>query len=148
MRNLLILASLVALSACGEPTPAANATASAETIDENSLALPTPSAPQSHNYTEASKGVYYYVGEVSENAKAQGVAAGHVSGFKFYGTTDDDQYILGIVDDDGRTIGKAFCNDPCVIVRPSIGPKFGAEGTIIGAAFQDAISGQLEKVKP
>lgn len=124
-----------------------NSIEAAETIDENTLALPSQPAPQIHNYTEASKGIYYYVGDVSENAKAQGIAAGHVSGFKFYGMTDDDEYILGIVDDHGKTIGKAFCHDPCMIVRPSVGPKFGAEGTIIGAAFQDAIAGQLEKVK-
>lgn len=147
MRNRLILASLVALSACDTPTPAANAAADTSLISEAVSDAPIPPAPQGHNYTEEAKGVYYYVGEVSENAKAQGVAAGHVSGFKFYGTTDDDQYILGIVDDDGRTIGKAYCNDPCVIVRPSIGSKFGAEATIIGAAFRDAIAGQLKKVK-
>ncbi|MDY7525486.1 hypothetical protein [Sphingomonas sp. 10B4] len=125
-----------------------NSIDAAETIDGNTLALTTPPAAQSHNYTEESKGIYYYVGAVSENAKAQGVAAGQVSGFKFYGTTDDDQYILGLVDDNGRTVGKAFCNDPCVIVRPTIGEKFGAKDTIIGAAFQDAITGQMKKYKP
>lgn len=128
--TLLILASCSSEPSKTDPAPA---------VTES----PTP---PSHNYSEETKGVYYYVAGVSENDKAAGKSAGEVLGFKFLGQNEDGEFIIAAIDDGGKEAGRAFCSKPCRIIRYSTGQKVGySEDSVIGAVFSDVLSGQLRE---
>ena len=142
MRRLLICVLFIALGAC-EPSTSDNSAAS----NGVAAAEATPAKP-THNYSELQNGVYYYITGVSDNDKAAGKAAADVVGVKYLGQNNGGEYTLALISDDSSVVGKAYCRNPCVIVRTSSGQKFGAEGTVISEAFADAIAGELDKAKP
>jgi len=112
---------------------------------ENTVTEPSVDLP-AHNYSQEEKGVYYYVTAVSDNDKANGKGAGDALGFKYLGTNDNGEYVVASVEDDGEMSGKAFCRNPCTIVRFSSGQKIGySPDSVIGAVFADVFAGQLKE---
>lgn len=142
MRLILMAAICSAAAACSPNAPNGSSTPAAS---ETTIA--TPEEP-SHHWSEEKGGIYYYVTAVSDNDKANGQGAGDVVGYKFLGTNDDGEYTLGTTNLQGGTVMKAYCSKPCKIVRFSNGERMGyEEATVIGAAFADALSGQMKQTK-
>lgn len=113
----------------------------------------TPSAPTvpvvpPHNYGFKEGGVYGYISAVSENDRKAGKAVGDVVLYKYGGRTGG-KYILFHISDSGAIISRDECTNPCVAIK-SFSPG-GMEripynaGSIVGAAFDDAIAGYLTK---
>lgn len=150
---LLLTWALAILSGCGqkaddpaevvlpayvEPTPEPTATFAP-------VAYPT-SAVRSHNYDEVEDSTYYYIAAVSEEERKQGKGAGSVSGFRYLGRNSDGNHILAAVSDSGAVSRYSRCPNKCVVIHFSDGDRTAYNtGSIIGAAFEDAIRGRLKR---
>ena len=98
-----------------------------------------------HNYVEREGGAYYYVTAVSEEDKKKGVGTGAVIGFRFSGISKDGIYYLEQLSDNGRNVSSYSCSKPCVIIKQQSGGRIAFNpDSVIGSAFVDALSGQLE----
>lgn len=142
-KSLITLAAFsVSLSSCGEKAPSPSASSEAEAKDLAATSNAT-SAP-THNYDDEEAGTYFYVAAVSEEDRKKGKVAGDVVGFQYIGKNDKNQNMIRSISEDGSTISKAYCSDPCRIIRYSDGERvaFNPE-SIIGAAFQDVMNGFL-----
>lgn len=107
---------------------------------------PIPTPAPSPNWDEAEESTYYYIASVSEEDRAKGQAAGDVLAFRYLGTNGQSEHILARVANDGSIYHRAFCKDPCKIVRYEDGRRIAFErGSVIGAAFEDALAGRLEQ---
>lgn len=105
------------------------------------------------NYTEEENGTYFYIAAVSDEDRKKGVAAGEVIGYRYLGLNDKQQHTLQLVSDSSDATMKAYCSDPCAIIKFENGDRISFNpSSIIGAAFQDAINGHLlpfkEQPKP
>lgn len=147
------LASILMVGGCGEKAddpPEVVLPAYAEPAPEPSatfapVAYPT-SVVRSHNYDEAEETTYYYIAAVSEEERKQGKGAGSVSGFRYLGRNSDGNHILAAVSDSGVVSRYARCPDKCVVIHFSDGDRMAYNnGSIIGAAFEDAIRGRLRR---
>lgn len=145
MRQRLVIAAACAimLASCGRSETASPPAAAATDDKMPTSALPAP-APM-HNFVEEERGTYYYVAAVSEEDQKKGKATGDVVGYRYLGKNDKGQHVLVSVADNGRVITKAYCSEPCAIIRYGDGQRIAYNpGSIIGAAFQDAINGSLK----
>lgn len=115
------------------------------TPTEAPSAPPTPMVPPrpAHNY-DAKEGVFYsYVAAISEEERKAGQGAGSVLTYAYLGK-QDGKHVLVRVTADGRPLETAYCGNPCRVITFTDGRQYGfTEGSIIGAAFADAIAGKL-----
>jgi hypothetical protein len=105
-----------------------------------------PIAPQrpAHNYDAMDGVLYSYIAAVSEDERKEGVAAGDAYTFAYLGKREG-KHVLVRVTADGRPLEEAYCGTPCRVITYANGRQLGFnEGSIIGAAFADAIAGRLE----
>ena len=98
-----------------------------------------------HNYAEEEDGVYFYVSAVSEEDRKKGKAVGDVYGYRYLGKNDEGQHVIASVTNNGQIIFKAYCSEPCKIIKYGDGDRSAfSPNSIIGSAFQDAINGALK----
>lgn len=143
-RRLVIVAGCtIMLVSCGQ-----NKTASPPIGEATDTELPTADLPApvpTHNFVEEERGTYYYVTAVSEEDQKKGKAVGDVLGYRYLGKNDKGQHVLASVADNGRVITKAYCSEPCTIIKYGDGERIAYNpDSIIGSAFQDAINGSLK----
>ena len=115
--------------------------------DATVKAAPSKPAPR---YDEREGDTYFYIGDVSEEERKQGKALGSIVGFRSLGMTDD-AHRLAAVSDSGSVIRRYECPAECKIIksRDSTGVERLPydQNSIIGAAFADAIGGNLQVAK-
>lgn len=148
-RHALLIIAL-GLAGCGSATPTTNVdTTRAETPAAPAHAtMATAPAPvqASPNYDEHDGSLYRYIAAVSDEDKAKGVAAGSVSTFRYLGK-QGGKYVLESVGDDGSTLARNECAEPCRILVRHYGSSVSRlaydPSSVIGAAFEDAIAGRL-----
>lgn len=144
-RGLLLLASLSAISACGD--------SNTDTTTGTSVEGPTPasvplSARQNPRYDSVEGDVYLYIGDISEQDRADGKALGSVVSYRYFGVNSDGLHELGTLADDGTLLHKSQCADRCVIIKGRRGERLPFNpNSVIGAAFEDAINGHLKVSK-
>ncbi|MGN6621201.1 MAG: hypothetical protein ACTHKR_09095 [Sphingomonas sp.] len=114
-------------------------------LDNANLSTPAvPTLPQ-HNYADRQGDTYYYVSAVSDEEQKQGRAIGDAFGYQFLGQNAQGEYILASVDQDGSIRFRARCKMDCRIIDTSYGSEIPySPSSIIGAAFQDALAGNLQ----
>lgn len=140
-------ASLVMVLAMGGCDASERAPGAAQAI--TSEASPTASlAPPPPRYDEEDGGVYYYVSAVSEEDQKKGKAVGAPLGFRYLGKNDKGEHVLASLANDGTTLFKSYCSDPCKVIRRGNERIGFVSESIIGAAFEDAINGHLKPAKP
>ena len=131
----------VILPASVEPTPKPAATVAP-------TAFPT-SAVRSHNYDEVEDRTYYYIAAVSEEDRKRGKAAGSVFGYRYIGRNADGEHVLALVTGSGAVSQYSRCPNKCVVINTSDGDRIAyTNASIVGAAFEDAIGGQLKRWVP
>lgn len=121
------------------------------TSDEETIAAPAapivPTKP-AKNYTEEENGTYFYIAAISDEDRKKGVAAGEVLGYRYLGLNDKQQHTLQLVPATGDATLKAYCSEPCAIIKFENGDRISFNpSSVIGAAFQDAINGHLMPFK-
>lgn len=157
MSRYLIVGMSALLAACGgateetpifpeqEYTPAPVVIASPErnTTDEAYV----PRKP-SHYYDDRDGVFYSYIAAVSEEERKSGKRAGNVVTYAYLGV-QDGRHVLARVTPNGSELGRSFCRSPCRVITHWDGSQVGYdEGSIIGAAFADAINGEMEIAMP
>jgi len=104
-----------------------------------------------HYYDEHEGDRYLYVGAVSEDDKKSGRAVGNVVEYRYVGIRDG-MTTLERVTDSGQVLGLLQCTSPCRVMKVTNGYSVDRmpydTASIAGAAMSDAITGQLEPVKP
>lgn len=108
--------------------------------------IPTPTVPArpSHYYDAKDGALYSYIAAISEDERKAGKGAGDVLTYAYLGKRDG-KHVLVRVTADGRPLEEAYCGAPCRVITFGDGRQFGfTEGSVIGAAFADAIAGRLE----
>lgn len=123
------------------PLPAVYGT---PTAAPSQIAAPVMPARPSHNY-DAKEGVLYsYIAAISEDERKAGKGAGVALTYAYLGK-QNGKHTLVRVTADGRPIDTAYCGTPCRVITLSDGSQIGfTEGSVIGAAFADAMAGRLE----
>lgn len=113
---------------------------------------PPPAPPPEPNFDFVEDGTYGYIAGISEEDRKRGKAAGNVYLFRYVGT-HDGKHRLEHVTSDGAIVAVSECSKPCVGIR--IYHNGSSErlafnpGSVIGAAFDDALSGRLKRfVRP
>ena len=153
MRTLVTLL-LACLCGCGETENNAYPFNPVETSEQSTAEYElsgstTPNAPAapvrpSHNYDAKDGLSYSYIGALSENDIKAGRAAGDVFTFVYLGERGD-KHVLARVLSTGRVLGEIYCTNPCRIISYPDGSQIAFnEGSVIGAAFADAIAGRLQ----
>lgn len=105
---------------------------------------PAPLPQPLHNYDQREGPIYSYIAAISEDDQKAGKAAGDVISFAYLGKRGA-KHVLARVNPDGSVLGEVYCNEPCKIISYPNGNQLAFnEGSIIGAAFADAIAGRLE----
>ena len=137
-RLCCVAAAFSILGACDDtPTATLN-------VEENMITTETPPSP---NYSEREGDVYMYVAAVSDEDQKKGKKAGDVVLFRYLGKKGD-VHRLENVDDAGRRLAVSECASECKVIK-EVNAYGGVErlgfdsGSIIGAAFEDAIAGRL-----
>ena len=135
--------------AAGDPIE--NGAAALKDMGSNMTADVPPASPTPY-YSSREGEKYYYVSKVSENDKKAGIGVGSVSIFRFLGH-HGSKYELADIEDNGTVNHIDTCSNPCTIIRETA-PNGGhaeltpfEQGTIIGAAFSDAINGFMRPSK-
>lgn len=104
-------------------------------------------APPSHRYEYREGEFYSYLGAISDEERKRGVAVPSVVRFRYSGFWGG-AYHLQTIGDGDQIIGYSECRKPCVVIKQT-GPdgsvrRVGySDSSIIGAAFDDAIGGNL-----
>jgi len=125
----------------GQPAP----DPSVAPMNAETPAIAPSYATQVARFDEEDHGTYYYIADISEENRKKGKAVGDVIGFRYLGKNDQGEHVLLQVTDDGSPIGKAYCTDPCKIIRTGSRRMGFSADSIIGAAFEDAINGHLKE---
>lgn len=112
---------------------------------------PAPLPIVKPNYDFAEDGAYGYISAVSEEDRRKGIAVGDVSLFRYLGKSEG-LHRLQHVNDAGLVTGNYECASACVAIKAyrndgSMQRVPYNPGSIIGAAFADAIAGRL-KARP
>jgi hypothetical protein len=110
--------------------------------------VPAP-APPSHRYDFKDGDLYGYLGAISENDRKQGVATPSVVRFRYTGFWNGTHHLL-LIGDSGSVLEAAECAVPCVAINETdyngqVHRVGYSQDSIIGAAFEDAIDGQLRR---
>lgn len=103
----------------------------------------TPPPPPPPLFDLEENGTYFYVAAVSEEDKKKGKAAGEVLGFRYLGTNAKGEHVVVQIFEDGSLGDKAYCADPCKIIKDGRRRVGFNINSIIGAVFHDAMSGNL-----
>lgn len=111
-----------------------------------------PVAPvKTHNYDFREGDVYGYFAAITEEEQKKGKGAPDVIMFRYKGFWNSANH-LEQVDGAGRIISLSECSDPCAAIKMY---RYGnvervaySTNSIIGAAFEDAMSGRLANAKP
>lgn len=144
MRVSTITVLAIALASCGDGNSKIpiNAQTDAVATDASSRSKPAP------NYAQEENGVYYYIAGLSEEDRKKGQAAGDVLGYKYYGKNAEGEHVIAnVLSAKGKEteILRSSCTDPCVIIKHPDGTRIAYNPeSVIGAAFQDAIHGNLK----
>jgi hypothetical protein len=110
----------------------------------SSIAAPTVPVRPPHNYDAKEGALYSYIAAISEDERKAGKGAGDVLTYAYLGK-QNGKHTLVRVTADGRPIETAYCGTPCRVITLQDGRQYGfTEGSVIGAAFADAIAGRLE----
>ncbi|HEV2596441.1 MAG TPA: hypothetical protein VGU01_14715 [Sphingomicrobium sp.] len=145
----LVCASLV--TGCSPNSSGSNNTMN---VDENLTttdmnATTSTAVIPTHRYDFKEGLTYGYISAVSEEDRKKGKGAGDVSMYIYHGN-QDGLYKLTSVDANGRETGRYECTNPCVAIKADYGGVLNriaySPDTVIGAAFEDAMTGQLEPV--
>ena len=117
---------------------------SAPTVAPSPIAIPIMPARPSHNYEAKEGALYSYIAAISEDERKAGKGADDALTYAYLGK-QNGKYTLVRVTADGRPIETAYCGAPCKVITFSDGRQYGfTEGSVIGAAFADAMAGRLE----
>lgn len=156
MTRAPVILFALALYGCGSPTQepdpvrlnsyeTADLSAAGEAvIPTTAYEAPKPVIP-SHYYDERDGVLYSYIAAVSDEDRKTGKAAGDVITFAYLGE-EEGRHTLVQVRPDGSIASRATCKKPCRVITRADGSQVGYnEGSIIGAAFADALSGKLER---
>lgn len=151
IRTRVCWAFMLSLLAVGCDSPAPRVS---DNMSEGVPSTQQPSAPvtasapaDEHNYAEREGDTYLYVSAVTEEDQRKGRAVGDVVGFKYLGQKAGRHTLLG-VGEDGEPLNEADCADPCRIITRRVAGRSSRTpfeaGSIIGAAFEDALAGRLK----
>jgi hypothetical protein len=148
-----VVGAIVLLIAFGEylarPTPSSASAAAANSADDTSNTAmaanaafdPATARPQ-HNWISHDNGEYGYTVAISDEAQKNGQAAEDVVMVRYLGFKND---LYTLVLDNGSV---ATCSAYCTVIAINNGYSFQHvaynPSSVIGAAFEDAIDGQLE----
>lgn len=140
--------SMAAASCNSSAPPAADDILNAAPVAQAPSAPVAASAPaNTHNYAEKEGDTYLYVAAVTEEDQKKGRAVGDVVAFKYLGQKAGRHTLLGI-GEDGEPLSKADCAVPCRIITRRFAGRASRTpfepGSVIGAAFEDALAGRLE----
>lgn len=139
----IVAACAIMLVSCGKSENASPPIAAATDTKIPTADIPAP--VPAHNFVEEEGGTYYYVTAVSEDDQKKGKAVGDVLGFRYLGKNEKGQHVLASVAEDGRVMSKAYCSEPCAIIKYGDGERIAYNpNSVIGSAFQDAINGLLK----
>lgn len=106
---------------------------------------PASSIASTPNFDDRDGDTYFYIAEVSEEERMRGRAVGNVHSFQFLGRNSEGEYVLASLHGNGAIAYRAKCRRPCRIIDTSYGQKIAySPESIIGAAFQDAMRGDLQ----
>lgn len=142
-RLVIVAACAIMLTSCEQDKTASPPFAVATDTELPTADLPAPVPP--HNFVEEERGTYYYVTAVSEEDQKKGKVVGDVLGYRYLGKNNKGQHVLASVADNGRVITKAYCSEPCTIIKYADGERIAYNpASILGSAFQDAINGLLK----
>lgn len=142
-RFTFVAACAALLSSCGSGKPASTQIESS--TDAKSIEASTPAPAPTPNFVEEEQGTYFYVAGISEEEKKKGKAAPDVLGFRYFGRNEKGQHVLAYVSDSGQILGRAYCSEPCAVIKYSDGTRVAYDpGSVIGSAFQDALNGLLK----
>ncbi|HZU65440.1 MAG TPA: hypothetical protein VFF98_17260 [Novosphingobium sp.] len=149
LRLVLMGAMTLALTGCekfgASNSDAAGAGSGASDIAADAASPDDPPVPE-HNYTDKIGDVYYYQESLSSNDTNNGQAAAHLQGFKYLGKKDTGEVMIVGVNSRGFPLMAAICAVPCRVVKIGNGETYAFDRqSIIGAAIEDAINGQLIK---
>lgn len=116
---------------------------------ENLVVESSQPAPPTHRYEFQDGDLYGYVGVVSEEDQKKAIASPPVVRFRYSGFWDGAHH-LQLIGDDGAVLAINECRIPCVAIKQtSYNGQIRRVGyspdSIIGAAFADAINGQLRR---
>lgn len=135
------------ISSCGESDPEPdypNYPSVPPPLAEPSPAIPPPIPVRSHNYDEKQGDTYFYIAAVSEDDRRRGRAVGDVHAYQYLGRNQDGEHVLAGLNNYGGVDFRARCKPNCKIIDTSYGAKIAySPQSIIGSAFEDAISGEL-----
>jgi hypothetical protein len=133
--------------------PPVIATTTTPTVPAGNVATPTVAAPQpppppSHRYSFKEGDAYGYIAAVSEEDRKRGKAAGDVLMFRYAGFWDNE-FHLEELNANGDIVGVDTCAKPCVAIKSYEGGQIDRVAynpdSVIGAAFDDAMSGRLKR---
>lgn len=133
----------LSLTSCGSAPQPEREAVNISTSDAISADL----AATRNNYDEKEGRTYLYTTAVSDEDKAKGRAVGDVLMYQYLGK-EGGKHVLTQVGDNGAVISRSECSDPCRIIKSE---SHGVTnripyntGSVIGAAFEDALNGRLE----
>ncbi len=129
----------LAVSACNSTNSSNGVPTQESTVAASSAPVPPPP-----RYDQVEDGTYYYISDVSEEEKKRGKAVGSVIGFRYLGKNEKGEHVLLNVANAGTPLGKSVCADPCRIIKQGNERVGFSTDSIIGAAFEDAIAGNLK----
>jgi hypothetical protein len=138
----------VVLTGCGSTSSAGNEGSAVSPETPKRAIEPGPETRA--NFDENEGDIYHYATAVSDEDKAKGRAVGEVISFRYLGV-QSGKHVLENVNPDGRVLGRADCAAPCRIIVRRYGQLTDRlpfdPSSVIGAAFEDAISGHLVAVR-
>jgi hypothetical protein len=133
----MILPTVISCASCGDT--------SAPPPIEISLEEPATPVVPPHRYELEEDGTYFYIAAVSEKDREEGRVAGSVLGYRYLGLDGDGEHILVLVDEQGKSLIRSTCAQPCVIIKDDDGERVAFNSdSIVGAAFTDAMNGHLK----
>lgn len=105
-----------------------------------------------HNYDFKEGELYGYIAAITEEERKRGKAAGDVLMFAYLGF-EDGKHRIEYVNDNGNVVSINECGVPCVAIKrrnpysDSVSRLAYDSGSLLGAAFEDAINGRLTPKK-
>jgi hypothetical protein len=112
------------------------------------VAVPVP-APPRHRYNFKDGDLYGYLGAISEEDQKRGVATPSVVRFRYTGFWQGAHHLL-LIADSGSVLEADECAVPCIAIKETyyngqVRRVGYSPDSIVGAAFEDAINGQLRR---